>query len=190
MPRKDVDCNNCGKRFSSYNANPKFCSLSCRSEGTKHKVPFGKVVEMYERGMTQSEIADVLGTTQKVIWKRMKENGYEARVAAKRDQRGEKNDSWKGGRTKDSRGYVLVKVQGHPRAKTAGDYVFEHIIVAESHIGRYLGPSEIIHHINGVKDDNRPENLYITNPSEHSSVHNNGWAHRVESNLNTYKGAC
>jgi HNH endonuclease len=48
----------------------------------------------------------------------------------------------------------------HPRAGK-GHYVFEHIIVMEGILGRYLLPDESVHHRNGVRDDNRPENLEL-----------------------------
>lgn len=54
------------------------------------------VKNLYNSGHTQAEIADILGTAQKVVWRFMRNNGIKARVAAKRDQRGEKNSSWKG----------------------------------------------------------------------------------------------
>ena len=59
-------------------------------------------------------------------------------------------------------GYVMLFQKGHPRAQgSRGNYVFEHILVMESHLGRYLLPNENIHHINGVKDDNRLSNLEL-----------------------------
>jgi hypothetical protein len=47
-----------------------------------------------------------------------------------------------------------------PRADQ-GNYVFEHVLVMEEMLGRYLLPGENVHHRNGVKDDNRPENLEL-----------------------------
>jgi len=54
-------------------------------------------------------------------------------------------------------GYIMARVPGHPRAGR-GMYVFEHILVMEEMLGRYLLPGESVHHRNGVRDDNRPEN--------------------------------
>lgn len=59
-------------------------------------------------------------------------------------------------------GYARIRVPDHPRADKAG-MVLEHIVVLEGSIGRpiewLLG--ETCHHINGVKDDNRAENLEL-----------------------------
>jgi hypothetical protein len=54
----------------------------------------------------------------------------------------------------------MAWVPGHPRADQ-GNYVFEHVLVMEEMLGRYLLPGENVHHRNGVKDDNRPENLEL-----------------------------
>lgn len=55
-----------------------------------------KIKALYERGMTQAEIAAEMGVTQKVIWRHMKNHGISARVAAKREQSGAINHMWKG----------------------------------------------------------------------------------------------
>ena len=56
----------------------------------------------------------------------------------------------------------------HPN-KTQGDYVYEHRIVVEKQIGRFLHNFEPVHHINGIKDDNRIKNLMaFANNGSHS----------------------
>jgi hypothetical protein len=70
------------------------------------------------------------------------------------------NGHWKGGRGYHTGGYVIIRDKSHPRAGRSG-YVFEHILVMERTLGRHLFPDETIHHLNGVKDDNRPENLEL-----------------------------
>ena len=84
---------------------------------------------------------------------------------------GSKNPSWKGGRIKDGRGYILVKSYTHPFRNT-NNYVKEHRLVMEAHIGRYLLSTEIVHHINGIKDDNRIENLALFyETAKHTKLH-------------------
>jgi len=73
---------------------------------------------------------------------------------------GAANGNWRGGRTKHEAGYLMVKLHGHPRGGSQG-YVFEHILVMEHLLGRHLLPDETVHHLNGVKDDNRAENLEL-----------------------------
>lgn len=75
-------------------------------------------------------------------------------------QRGEKNHMWKGGRYKGSEGYIRIYAPDHPAV--IGNYVLEHRLVMEKHLGRYLADDEAVHHKNGVRDDNdRIENLEL-----------------------------
>lgn len=68
-----------------------------------------------------------------------------------------------------SHGYVRVFVPEHPLAMADG-YVLEHRMVAWDY-GILADPADHVHHINGVKDDNRPENLEALGESEHHRQH-------------------
>lgn len=81
----------------------------------------------------------------------------------------DKIESWKGGRRIDATGYVLVYAPGHPRANKG--YMLEHRLVMERHLGRPLVRSESVHHINGIKTDNRLENLVLITQSSHMKLH-------------------
>ena len=71
-----------------------------------------------------------------------------------------------GSKNKDVNGYVRVKV-----AVGSGRWISEHILVMEAHLGRKLRKGEGVHHINGIRDDNRIKNLYLCkNKSEHKRI--------------------
>jgi len=90
---------------------------------------------------------------------------------------GENNPRWKSGKWIDEDGYVMVYSPNHPN-KTYGRYIREHRLIIEESIGRFLEKDEVVHHINGIRSDNRIENLVlIKNQGEHISSHN-GNRHR------------
>ena len=77
-----------------------------------------------------------------------------------REHGAELNGNWRGGRTRHKAGYVMVRLPEHPRARTHG-YVFEHILAMEAFLDRHLMPDENVHHRNGLRADNRIENLEL-----------------------------
>lgn len=79
---------------------------------------------------------------------------------------GKRSMAWKGGRIKDRFGYILIWMPEHPNAKIAG-YIHEHRLVMSNQLGRPLESWEFIHHKNGIKDDNRIENLELMTKKVH-----------------------
>lgn len=86
---------------------------------------------------------------------------------------GEENPMWKGGRYKKKDGYVMILDHTSPMANHSG-YVFEHRLLMAKKLGRPILRSEVVHHINGIKDDNRIENLAIISKGKHSHIHFKG----------------
>jgi hypothetical protein len=72
------------------------------------------------------------------------------------------------GRFTDQWGYVMIRTSNKAGALA---YTPEHVLIAEEKIGRKLMLNEVVHHINGIKSDNRPENLFIGNRKEHMTIH-------------------
>jgi len=90
---------------------------------------------------------------------------------------GKQNGRWNGGRYIAKDGYVMVRVLTddffRPMAKRG--YVGEHRLVVAKHLGRCLHTWEVVHHKNGVRADNRIENLVLTTASDHRLEHTRGY---------------
>ena len=83
----------------------------------------------------------------------------------------ELNKRWKGGRRRNGKGYVRVMLpQYHPQADERG-YVWEHRIVVESKLKRYLTKDEVLHHIDGNPANNKIENLEAMPKWDHMTMH-------------------
>jgi len=82
---------------------------------------------------------------------------------------GKNSPFWKGGRYTQN-GYLFILKPKHPFANKDG-YIREHRLVMEKKIDRYLFSTEIVHHLNHDKLDNRPENLIILGRVDHNRHH-------------------
>jgi len=128
------------------------------------------LIKLYQSGMSLPEISEKIGITDQAIWQRLKEAGVKRRSISESiklayktgravRQTGENHHSWKGGRNKDKRGYIVIVIKQKR--------YFEHRIVWEKAHGK-IPQGFIIHHLNGIRDDNRLENLTAIPRARHS----------------------
>jgi HNH endonuclease len=87
--------------------------------------------------------------------------------------RGNKSSAWKTGRI-STHGYVFLYAPDHPRARDR--HVFEHIIVWEKAHNKSLPDGWVIHHLNGIRNDNRINNLIALPNRKH--IHLIGALHK------------
>ena len=78
---------------------------------------------------------------------------------------------WKKGKYTNSKGYIMIYAGTRDGANKSG-YIPEHRLIAESFFGRKLTREEVVHHINGIRDDNDPSNLWVYDRKEHRAMHN------------------
>lgn len=117
--------------------------------------------------MSISEIATLANASNGATSSSLLHSGIQMRTVsegieiARVKYSGSGSGNWKGGNKKTGKGYVYKYAPDHPHATQDG-YVMRHRLEMEKHLGRYLTQEEIVHHKNGVKGDDRIENLELS----------------------------
>jgi hypothetical protein len=115
-----------------------------------------EIIRLYtEYVLPSTDIAEIIGCSSVTILKILKSANVKI-VDHRPKPSGAKNPCWKGGRRK-SNGYILIYSPNYHRA--INNYVSEHLLVWEQSHNKKLPDGWIIHHLNGIKNDNRIENL-------------------------------
>jgi hypothetical protein len=138
------------------------------------------IIKEYENGKTLEDLGYQYGVNRRTIARFLQKNGYRTRNKSEA-ARGPRNSQWKGGRTITKDGYIQVWTDDR-------GYIYEHRLVMEQKLGRRLTDDEIIHHINGIKTDNRPENLKLCTKRTHRKEHIvMEWSRKYESCIRCHK---
>lgn len=165
MAKVECTCLRCGKLFSVFPSiikvgGGKYCSRSCQNFRT------GEARECEYCG------SSFYIPRSSIIREDRGNQGRFCSIACKgkwqsENIRGKLCPNYKGGRFKRSDGYIAVYV---------GDstYRLEHTLIMENHIGRRITRNENVHHINGIRDDNRIENLQLLTIADHAKEHHPG----------------
>lgn len=91
----------------------------------------------------------------------------------KGEHTGKNHWHWKNGRKKTKNGYIQLRMPFHPFCNKDG-YIYEHRIVVEKHLRRYLKLHEVVHHLDGNRANNQIRNLKLfSSNKDHYVFHMN-----------------
>lgn len=141
-----LECSGCGKRYEAQRNDSKWCP-ECRGPAHKARIAARETARKSpcpDCGQLKARKAARCRTCEN-----RRRNG---------ERRGPLSATWKGGRTRHADGYIEVNVDGRK--------VLEHRLVWQQAHGP-IPPTVHIHHLNGIKTDNRLENLAATDAEGH-----------------------
>jgi len=162
-------CHYCGKDFERHahtERENRFCSRACYRLWQSTNPSYIKMVCQ----CCGKEFRDYPSN----MLQRGKPRRYCSWACRKKHYTGERNPTWKG-RYKNHGGYIVIRdglVPKKFKSMITCGHVLEHRLVMAQHLGRSLERHEVVHHLNGIKDDNRIENLELYPLYEHTGITN------------------
>ena len=201
MPKKFICTYNKKELTEIYNSEGMTIKKMCEIVGCKSDITMAKILKNYEidtdhnsklafikRGKrtnkefknflidqylikkkSMSNIAKELNISNGIIAKYLDKYEIPKRTKSEQQKR-ERSSNWRGGKGISSHGYIKIFMPEHPYASVAG-YVYEHRLIMEKHIGRYLKPTEVVHHIDQNKQNNKIDNLLLLTNKNHVMLH-------------------
>ena len=192
IPKKGVyknirKCAVCGKEVIAWGIRAKreniYCSIQCRSIGLKSKNLNVTCPVCGKKFHLKPYIANDGNThcCSRECCNKHRSQRFSGKGNHQWGLKGKLNASWKSDEKITVHGYKRVRRLEHP-FKDCDGFVLEHRLIAERQIAthdqcieingkKYLNPSLVVHHKNGNKQDNRPENLQILTLPEHTHLH-------------------
>ena len=136
-----------------------------RAYGGPRRIDYAEAGRLYLQGLSTTQVGEALGVTAHTIFVALRTIGVPTRsISEARSLRS------RGNKRLDT-GYITVSYGLGVRKK-------EHALIAEEVLGRPLKRGEVVHHINGIKTDNRADNLEWVTPKEHMGDKHRGMTGR------------
>lgn len=129
------------------------------------------IIECYQSGQSAWEVASRLGLSHSTVYRVLQKQGIsrtQSQAQHLRHDKGYKANRNEDGRTKSGE-YIVVLKPEHPRALKSG-YVHESILIWEQVHKKALPKGWVVHHLNGIKNDNRPCNLMAMPSYKHYQI--------------------
>ena len=142
--------------------------LDIRPRTPKKSFPYSVLLELYSKQLLPiRDIAKQLHTTRGTVRKCLDDYQIPPRP---RVHRGSSHYNWRGGKIPDGKGYMQIYVSSEDSLfiMAQNNHILEHRLIMAQHLGRPLKSWEIVHHLNGIKTDNRIANLGLVNRNNHA----------------------